>query len=87
MNTTTAPGFVKTGASAAIAGAIVELIRDGLTMGHVTVPSTMGPALIILLTPLVHLAAQWISNRGKPAESAPTASPIPVSLAPESPKS
>ncbi|MDD2878701.1 MAG: hypothetical protein PHZ23_15900 [Acidiphilium sp.] len=75
---TAAPGFVKTGASVAIAGAIVELIRDGLTMGKVSVPSTMGPALIILLTPLVHLAAQWISNRTKAADPvATTESKIP----------
>ena len=87
-NTTTAsPGYVKTGASAAIATAIVGIISGVLTMTHHKLPEAMAGDLFMLLAPLVHFIGQAIGNRSKPVPAAPVApTAIPVTLATESPK-
>ena len=85
-NTTTSPGYIKTGASAAVATGIIGIISGVLTMTHHKLPETMAADLFMLLTPLIHFIGQAIGNRGKPAVPVPAAPPIPVTLATESPK-
>lgn len=83
-NTTPSSGYIKTGASAAVATGIIGIISGVLTMTHHKLPEAMAGDLFMLLTPLIHFIGQAIGNRGKQTAPVPAQPSIPVTLASES---
>lgn len=70
---------VKTSASAGVAGAIIVVVQWLLSLGHVALPVDVGAALIVIISPLVHLIGQTLGSRkqsGTVAAPAATSRPL-----------
>jgi len=88
MKTTTKASAVSTAAaSGGVVGAVVVMIVWGLGLAHVTVPAEVAAALMVVLSPIVHLVAQrlGLSDDPPPSDPVPAPTPAPVVVNPPTP--